>query len=190
MAILEAGVLPRKLRPRPLDHARALRLLYVLALESAMRLREMFTLTVDQIDLGRRTVFLEKTKNGDKRQVPLSSVAVAELRDYLPQREIPAEHNPAAVFPWWDGSMESRALKRVSQDLGKTFHNTRSPGIFEAAGCVGLCFHDLRHEATSRLFERTTLSETEIMKITGHKSHRMIMRYANLRASNLAAKLW
>lgn len=190
MAVLEAGVLPRKSGGRRLEHVRALRCLYVLALESAMRLREMFTLTVDQVDIGRRTVFLEKTKNGDKRQVPLSSVAAAELRDYLEQRAIPTGHPPQALFPWWNGSTDSRGLKRISQDLGKTFHNTRSPGIFEAAGCVDLRFHDLRHEATSRLFERTTLSETEIMKITGHKSHRMIMRYANLRASNLAAKLW
>ena len=62
--------------------------------------------------------------------------------------------------------------------------------IFAQAGAVDLKFHDCRHEATSRLFERTTLSETAIMRITGHKSHRMLMRYANLRGSDLSAQLW
>ncbi len=34
------------------------------------------------------------------------------------------------------------------------------------------------------------LSDTQIMKITGHKSQRMLMRYANLRASDLSKALW
>jgi len=53
--------------------------LTVLALETAMRLRELYTLEAAQIDRARRTIFLEKTKNGDKRQVPLSSVALRVL---------------------------------------------------------------------------------------------------------------
>jgi hypothetical protein len=35
-----------------------------------MRLREMFTLEKRQVDLPKRTIFLEKTKNGDRQQVP------------------------------------------------------------------------------------------------------------------------
>jgi len=62
--------------------------------------------------------------------------------------------------------------------------------VAEAAGCEDLGFHDLRHEATSRFFERTSLSGEEIMKITGHKDHRMVMRYFNLRASTLVGRLW
>ena len=59
-----------------------------------------------------------------------------------------------------------------------------------AAGCPDLRFHDLRHEATSRLFERTNLSDLQIAKITGHKDPRMLARYANLRGSDLAGALW
>jgi integrase len=62
--------------------------------------------------------------------------------------------------------------------------------ISDAAGCADLRFHDLRHEATSRLFERTTLSDLEISRITGHKDPRVLRRYSNLRGSDLAAKLW
>jgi integrase len=182
MAVIDGGVLARSQRPLRLDPVAAHRLLFVLAVESAMRLREMYTLTLDQIDLSRRTVFLDKTKNGDKRQVPLSSVAHTALRDYLAD-------NPGGfdgrLFPWWSGDGGAKALAAMSDFLSKRFAD-----IFEQAGAHGLRFHDLRHEATCRLFERTQLTETAIMKITGHKSHRMLMRYANLRGSTLADALW
>jgi integrase len=191
LAVLDAGVLPRKQRPLKLEHAQALRVLFILAVESAMRLREIYTLTLDQVDLPRRTVFLDKTKNGDKRQVPLSSVALAVLTAYIDTgRDAAACAKPDALFPWWDGSVKERDLAELSDRLSKLFHNNRSGGIFEAAGCKGLHFHDLRHEATSRLFERTTLSEMQIAKITGHRSMAMLARYANLRGSDLAARLW
>jgi integrase len=62
--------------------------------------------------------------------------------------------------------------------------------LFDSASAEDLRFHDLRHGATSRFFERTTMSEGKIMKITGHSSTRMLMRYASLRGSNLAKELW
>lgn len=184
-AVIVGGVLPRKQRPLALDDPRALWCMFVLAVESAMRMREMFTLTLDQVDLAKRTAFLEKTKNGDKRQVPLSSVAVATLTAYLKVRTEAGAKGGDVLFPWWNGDTSPTKLDRTSDYLSKLYI-----GIFEAATCVDLKFHDLRHEATSRLFEKTTLSETQIMKITGHKSHRMMMRYANLRGSDLAARLW
>jgi integrase len=57
-----------------------------------------------------------------------------------------------------------------------------------AAGVEGITFHDLRHEATSCLFERG-LSVVEVMSITGHSSLAMVRRYAHLRAADLATKL-
>lgn len=188
LGVLEGGVLPRKQRPLKLEHLPALRCLYFLAVESAMRLREMFTLTLAQVDMPRRTVFLEKTKNGSKRQVPLSTVALAELEGYILDVHGPAPDPDARLFPWWSG--DEKDLGETSDYLSKLFHSERNPGIFDVAGCKDLKFHDLRHEAVSRLFERTTLSETQIMKISGHKSQRMLMRYANLRASSLAAAMW
>jgi len=185
LAVIETGVLPRKQRPMAFDKA-AVRCLYMLALESAMRLREMYTLTLEQVNLPKRTIFLDKTKNGDKRQVPLSSVAVGELRAYLDVREASTNR----LFPWWDGATSEKALGEVTDSLSKLFHNARSPGIFDVAGCVGLKFHDLRHEATSRLFEKTNMTEMEISKITGHKTMRMLARYTNLRGSTLADRMW
>ena len=189
LEVIEQGVLPRAQRPYALPYPRAVRLLYILALESAMRMREMFTLYTYQINLSKKTIFLDKTKNGDKRQVPLSSVAIKELTAYLDQhREVPKGHPNDAVFPWWSG--KDSDLASVTDMLSKLFHSARNPGIFDVAKCENLKFHDLRHEATSRLFERTSLGDTQIMRITGHKSQRMLMRYANLRASDLASSMW
>ncbi|WEN13659.1 site-specific integrase [Rhodanobacter sp. AS-Z3] len=167
-------------RALELREADALRLLFEMALESAMRMREMFTLSVDQVDLKRRTIFLDKTKNGSKRQVPITTVLRTQLAVRLKSAE-PGE----LVFPWWDGDARLPSLRRTTSLLSRQFAR-----VFSAAKCEGLHFHDLRHEATSRLFERTKLSDLEIAKITGHKSLAQLARYANLRGSNLAARLW
>jgi integrase len=61
---------------------------------------------------------------------------------------------------------------------------------FEKAKCPDLRFHDLRHHATSRIYERTNLTDLEVASITGHTNLRMLQRYANLRGSKLASRLW
>ena len=55
-------------------------------------------------------------------------------------------------------------------------------------GLENLHFHDLRHEATSRFFEKG-LSPVEVATITGHKDTRMLMRYTHLRAEDLVERL-
>lgn len=176
-----AGVKPKnRQRPLELKEAAALNLIFDMALESAMRMREMYTLHRDQISLAKRTIFLDKTKNGHKRQVPITTVLHGLLERYLEEQD-PKGH----IFPWWNGDLSQKELRRVTSQLSRQFGR-----VFSAAGCEDLRFHDLRHEATSRIFERTTLSDTEIMKITGHRSVAMLKRYANLRASNLAGRLW
>ncbi|WP_313401466.1 site-specific integrase [Stenotrophomonas sp.] len=165
-------------RALELNHQPALQLLFDMALETGMRMREMYTLTMPQIDLPKRTIFLDKTKNGSKRQVPISSVLLGLLKAYEGDED-------GRLFPWWDGDLSKPALAKVTSRLSRQYDR-----IFQAANCEHLNFHDLRHEATSRLFERTSLSDLEIAKITGHKDARMLARYANLRASNLAERLW
>jgi integrase len=51
-----------------------------------------------------------------------------------------------------------------------------------------LHFHDLRHEATSRFFEKG-LNPVEVATITGHKDPRMLIRYTHLRAEDLVKRL-
>ena len=92
---------------------------------------------------------------------------------------------------------------RVSQRYSrKVFTLTESPLFtYTASGLSGaflkLCrkvkiddlhFHDLRHEATSRLFEKG-LNPAEVATITGHKDTKMLMRYTHLRAEDLVGRL-
>lgn len=143
-----------------------LRPLLIIALETAMRLGELQEMRWENVDLTRRTVFLPETKNGDSRTVPLSSVAVGTLR------KIPQHISEPQVFPFSSTSTTSHR-----------FHDAVT-----AAGLTDLRFHDLRHEATSRLFEKG-LNPMEVASITGHKTLQMLKRYTHLKAEDLAAKL-
>jgi integrase len=58
----------------------------------------------------------------------------------------------------------------------------------DRAGCADLHFHDLRHEAVSRLFERG-LNIAEVSAISGHNELRMLQRYTHLRAADLVRRL-
>ncbi len=174
MAVIESGVIPRKQRPYAIPHPEKFKLLVILAVETAMRLREMYTLSTDQVSLSKKTIFLDTSKNGDRRQVPLSSVALKALDGNL---------STERVFPWWDG--EQKSLVKTSDFLSKLFGS-----VAEAAGCVDLKAHDLRHEAVCRLYERTRLSDLQISLITGHRSLTMLRRYSNLRGSTLSESLW
>ena len=136
-----------------------------LALETAMRQGELIRLRWQLIDLSRRTAHLPDTKNGDPRSVPLSSTAVRVLRA-LPR----SLHGP--VFP----GLTTEAIKRAYIRAVRR------------AGIENLRFHDLRHEATTRLFEKG-LNIMEVASITGHKDLRMLRRYTHLKAEDLARKL-
>lgn len=116
----------------------------------------------------------------DKRQVPISSVLKKLLTAYLPTLE------DDRLFPWWDGvSLDEKYLDNLSSKVSQRFARR-----FKEAGVVGLRFHDLRHCATSRIYERTQLTDLEVASITGHSDPRMLKRYANLRGTTLARKLW
>ncbi|MGB5178318.1 MAG: tyrosine-type recombinase/integrase, partial [Gammaproteobacteria bacterium] len=60
--------------------------------------------------------------------------------------------------------------------------------VLKKAGIKGLRFHDLRHEAVSRLVE-AGLGDQEVAAISGHKSMQMLKRYTHLRAEDLVARL-
>lgn len=55
-------------------------------------------------------------------------------------------------------------------------------------GIEGLRFHDLRHEATSRFYERG-FNIMEVVLITGHRSMAMLIRYTHLKPQSLIEML-
>lgn len=164
---LEAGEEVRLLRAA----AASLRPLIVLALETAMRRGELAGLHWGGIDLERRVVRLELTKNGDDREVPLTARAVQLLREL--------QARPSRWSGGWVFGPPELVAARVTREFQRTT---------KRAGIAGLTFHDLRHEATSRLFERG-LGIAEVAAITGHKTLTMLKRYTHLRADDLVAKL-
>lgn len=137
----------------------------VLALETAMRQGEILGLLWENIDLRLRIAHLPITKNGSKRDVPLSLRAV----DALTRLGVGTQ---GPVFQYTSDGFKS-AWRAMIKRLG----------------IQDLHFHDLRHEAVSRLFELGTLDMMEVATISGHKSMQMLKRYTHLKASNLVAKL-
>jgi integrase len=134
-----------------------------LALETGMRRGEILNIKKSHIDLTLKTLFIPFTKTNEPRTVPLSSTAIASLTEQM------------------------RTSQRHSREV---FELTETPlFIYTGRGLSGaflkLCrkvkiedlhFHDLRHEATSRLFEKD-LNPVEVATITGHKDTKMLMRY-------------
>lgn len=55
-------------------------------------------------------------------------------------------------------------------------------------GITNLRWHDLRHEAASRFFEKT-LHPMRVAAVTGHRSLNMLRRYTHLKAEDLAVML-
>jgi integrase len=117
------------------------------ALETGMRRGEIQKLLWKDVDLIKCTAQLLDTKNGEDRTIPLSSRAIAVLKT------LPRNIN-GKVFSGVDVSHSfTAACKR--------------------AGIVDLRFHDLRHEATSRFFEKG-LNPMQVSAITGHKTLQML----------------
>lgn len=144
-----------------------------LAIETGMRLGELLSLSWSTINFVERTATLSLTKNGEKRIVPLSPVALETLERM--------ERKTERVFSQWRSSNGFRsAWKRALSALQRT----NSVGTF----LRDLRFHDLRHEAASRLFEKG-LNVMEVSTITGHKTLAMLKRYTHLRATDIAQKL-
>lgn len=137
----------------------------LLALETAMRRSEILGMRWEHVDFDGRSVRLPVTKNGRSRKVPLSTFAMAILND------LPRESE--RVFP-----VTANALKLAW-----------SRRILPKAGVEDLHFHDLRHEATSRLAESGLYTLIELQAVTGHRDTRMLLRYSHLCTRKLAEKM-
>lgn len=146
------------------------------ALETAMRQSEI--VGIQRKHVFPSHVFLPTTKNGKSREVPLSIAA----------RELVKGVQIGKVFNTTASALKQsfqRGVKRARRQYEKDCadNGNRPNEDF----LVNLTFHDLRHEATSRLAEK--LSMQELMKVVGHSDPRMVMRYYHPRAEDLAKKL-
>ena len=125
-----------------------------MAIETAMRKGELLSLQWSNIDLDKSIALLPQTKNGSARWVPLSPKA-KEILSVLEQTD-------DRVFP-----IGTDALRHGWDRLCKK------------AEIDGLRFHDLRHEAVSRLFEMN-LTVPEVAFISGHKTPSQLFKYVHI----------
>lgn len=154
-----------------------LRWIFQIALETGMRSSEIVNLTPLDIDLKKRIVYLRDTKNGNARTVPLNKTVTEVFSEALANKLRP--ENTELIFFGEPG----RDKKRRPYEFNKVWMD-----IKQSLGITDLRFHDLRHEAVSRLVE-AGLSDQEVSAISGHKSMQMLKRYTHLRAEDLVKRL-
>lgn len=141
----------------------ALLLAITLAIETGMRAGEIVGLQWAQVDLAASVIRLTRTKNGDQRIVPLSLTAAEAIRT----RPRPISGGRLTTF-------------HDSNGLAAAFRiATRRAGI------ENLKFHDLRHEAASRLAKKMPVQT--LAKVFGWKTLQMAMRYYNPSEAELVA---
>lgn len=193
----------------------ALHAILVLAVETSMRMGELLALRREQVDLQRRIAHLPMTKNGASRMAALSSIAVSTL-DAQPRRidgRVSSWTRGDAFGPIWrrcrERARKTHIIERLSSELDaegldgsaqvralvykKRPPSPRTIGLFERIDqadpfLADLRFHDLCHEATSRLFEKG-LRIKEVASMTGHESLAMLKRYTHIEVEKLAQKL-
>ena len=128
------------------------------AVETAMRQGKILWLEWRHVHWLDHTVYLPDTKNGTSRVVPLSKRA----EQVLQRQQQRATGKDGKVWKYTNDGMRANYTKAMKK-----------------AGIVGLTFHDLRHEATSRLCEKGIPVMT-VQAITGHKSTQMMRRYTHI----------
>jgi integrase len=135
------------------------------AVETGMRRSEILSIRSEHVDVKNRAL-LRETKNGEPRTIPLTKAALALLQPLMGEMD-----DDDHLFP-----MTGNAFRLVWERVKKR------------AGIVDLRFHDLRHEAISRFFEKG-LTTPEVALISGHRDTRMLLRYSHAIRERVLEKL-
>lgn len=142
--------------------SKPLRAYILLAYETGMRRGEIERIERPHLDIQNRTLLIPITKTGKPRCIPLSEPAIGWVLDLL------AETDRATL----NGDYVHRIFSQRANQLG--LRDVR--------------FHDLRHSAVTRLFERG-LGHFEVAAISGHTTMQMLSRYTHISVTHLHQKL-
>jgi len=140
-----------------------------LAISSGMRFSEIMNLRWPDIDFDRSVLYLHKTKNNERRAVPLFGPASVALKERSKVRRIGSD----LVFPNHKGDAPANIRSAWNHAVS-------------AAGLEDFRFHDLRHSAASYL-AMNGASPSEIAAVLGHKTLQMVKRYAHLSEQHTAS---
>jgi integrase len=144
-----------------------LRPIVVTALHTGMRLGEILGLRWENIDLRHRLITIAKTKNNERKTIPINETLHEELN------QIPKYVTSPYLFCHPDGA---RILR-----IDRSFRSA-----LKRAGIEWFRFHDLRHTFASHLAMHGQPLET-IGALLGHKDPKMTKRYAHLSPASLKA---
>jgi integrase len=139
----------------------------ITALNTGMRRGEILNLKWDNVDLKHGFILLDKTKNGDRREIPINETLRMTFQSVMRRLDIP----------------------QVFHDLkkGKPYKAVRHSfsSACKRAGITDFHFHDLRHTFASHLV-MAGVDITTVSKLLGHKSLKMTLRYAHLTPAHMA----
>jgi integrase len=173
----------------------------IAALHTGMRKGEILSLKWDNVDLRHGFILLDKTKNGERREIPIDGTLRKVLHGITRHIDIP--------YVFFD-----KAKGRPLQDVKKSFHSAlKKVEVQKCTKCdyqkakkptqeeISLCplckseirvqrgitdfhFHDLRHTFASHLI-MAGIDITAVRKLLGHKTLTMTLRYAHLAPSHM-----
>jgi integrase len=149
------------------DH---LRPIVITALNTGMRKEEILSLEWDQhVDLRHGFILLDQTKNGERRQIPISPMLRETLSGIVRRVDVP--------FVFHD-----REGKRY-KDIKTGFH-----AALRRSKIRDFRFHDLRHTFAS-LLVMGGVDLATVKELLGHKDFKMTLRYAHLAPAHKVAAL-
>lgn len=140
----------------------------VMALSTGMRKGEILSLTWNNVDLEKGSIILQKTKNGERRLIPLVGLSLNLLKNMYEKEQ------RGLIFP-------SVINPNVPIDIRSAWELTVKKALIS-----DFKFHDLRHTAASYL-AMNQVSLLEIGTLLGHKTIQMTRRYSHLSNSHLVS---
>jgi len=155
-----------------------LRPIVLTARHTGLRKGNILSMKWHQVDLSRRVITIERTKNGERLGIPINETLLELLKRLSKVRYIGSEHvfyHPPAKKKNAKGTFNGRRYYEVKA----SFQNA-----LKEAGIEDFRFHDLRHCFASALVQRG-VDLYGVQRLLGHKSHEMTQRYAHLAPENL-----
>jgi integrase len=137
------------------------------ARHTGLRKENILSLAWSQVDLFKRLITIEHTKNNERISVPLNETLMSLFKQLSKVRHI----NSPYVFSKLDGSRY------------RFIHNEFRKAVREA-GIADFKFHDLRHCFASALVQKG-VDLYQVQRLLGHKSNAMTQRYAHLSLEHL-----
>jgi len=144
-------------------------LLVLMAITTGARKGELFGLRWSDIDLNRSIAYVNRTKNGEPKVLPLLPAVVDEARRFV------SNDGPEALL----------FASRLNPNKPYTVEASTWPTTLRAAKLRDFRFHDLRHTCASYLAQ-SGASLLEIGEVLGHRQPSVTKRYAHLTVGNKA----